>query len=408
MMAPSWLPLPLILLTLAGVAIGQYPGLRMNRATIALVGATLLVLAGAMTLEQAYAAIDLDIIVLLFAVMIIGINLGVSGFFRLVIAAVLRRAATPRALLALVVAASGLLSAIFLNDVIVLIFTPLVLETALALRRNPVPYLIGLMTSANIGSVATITGNPQNMLIGVSSGMSYTTFAAALAPVALAGLAVAWIVPVLLYREEFAPRRFAEVPVPETRPYKPLLRKSVVATGAMLIAFMAGMPVPLAALGAATILLITRRLKPARVFRELDWSLLVFFAALFVVTGAVESTGMSRRLFEVARPVAERGVPLLAAVSALLSNLVSNVPAVMLFRPLIPGFADPQRAWLVLAMATTLAGNLTLLGSVANLIVAESAYARGVRVSFMEYLRAGVPVTLATLSIGVLWLMLIA
>jgi len=161
---------------------------------------------------------------------------------------------------------------------------------------------------------------------------------------------------------------------------------------------------PLAALLAASLLLVTRRLKPERVFREVDWSLLVFFAALFVVTAALEPLGVTGALFELARPLLAGGVPGLAAAGAVLSNLVSNVPAVLLLRPMVPHLPDPEHAWLVLAMGTTLAGNLTLLGSVANLIVAELARGRGVRISFGEYLKAGVPITLLTLAWGVAWL----
>jgi Na+/H+ antiporter NhaD/arsenite permease-like protein len=175
----------------------------------------------------------------------------------------------------------------------------------------------------------------------------------------------------------------------------------------MLIAFIVGVPIPLAALVAASILRVTRRLKPERVFRDIDWTLLVFFAGLFMVTGALETSGLSERLFAIVQPVAERGTGLLTAVALILSNTISNVPAVMLFRPLVPHFAEPQTTWLVLAMSTTLAGNLTLLGSVANLIVAESARAKGVKLTFSEYLWAGLPITLLSLIWGVLWLSLI-
>jgi Na+/H+ antiporter NhaD/arsenite permease-like protein len=186
-----------------------------------------------------------------------------------------------------------------------------------------------------------------------------------------------------------------------------LLRKSLLATALMLLAFIVGVPIPLAALAAASLLLITRRLKPERVFREIDWTLLVFFAGLFMVTGALESSGLSERLFALLQPIAERGIGPLTAVALLLSNTISNVPAVMLFRPLVPDFAQPQTTWLVLAMATTLAGNLTLLGSVANLIVAESARAKGVKLTFGEYLWAGLPITLLSLLWGMLWLSLV-
>jgi Na+/H+ antiporter NhaD/arsenite permease-like protein len=394
----------LIVLTLLGVAVGRYPWLRMNRATMALVGATALALIGAISLEQAYAAIDLNTLLLLFAMMVINTNLRLAGFFRLVSGWVAARARSPRRLLALIIAASGVLSALFLNDTIVLVFTPLVLDLARALRRNPIPYLVGLVTAANLGSAATITGNPQNMLIGLSSGLPYLTFTARLAPVAVAGLGVAWAVLVLVYRAEFAGPGFEQPAALPARRYRPLLRKSLLATALMLAAFVLGAPIPLAALGAAALLLVTRRLKPQRVFVEIDWALLVFFAGLFVVTGAIETTGLTGQLFAVAQPLAQRGVAALTLVSMVLSNLVSNVPAVLLFRPLIPQFPDPARAWLTLAAATTLAGNLTLLGSVANLIVAETARQRGVVLGFGEYLKAGVPITLLTLIIAVAWL----
>jgi Na+/H+ antiporter NhaD/arsenite permease-like protein len=398
----------IIAVTLVGVAVGRYPWLRMNRATIALAGATLLILVGAITLNQAYAALDLNILTLLFAMMVVNANLRMAGFFQLVARQVIERARSSRQLLALIVVTSGLLSALFLNDTIVLMFTPLVLEIVLALRRNPIPYLIGLVASANIGSAATITGNPQNMLIGIASQIPYTRFTAYLAPVSIVGLGAVWAVLVMVYRKEFGTARFEQSVQISPNVYRPLLYKSMLATAIMLVAFVAGMPIPLAALTAATLLVVTRRLKPARVLDGIDWSLLVFFSGLFIVTGAIETAGLTEPIFRFAEPLAERSVASLTGVAVVLSNLVSNVPAVLLFRPLIPRFAHPERAWLTLAMATTLAGNLTLLGSVANLIAAESARKRGVHLAFVEYLKAGVPITLLSLLVGILWLSLVS
>lgn len=396
--------LAIIVLTLMGVAAGRYPWLRMNRATIALVGGVALMAFGAMSLDEAYATLDLNTLALLFGVMILNVNLMLAGFFRLVASRVVKVARSPRQLLAIIIGVSGVLSALFLNDTIVLMFTPLVLGITQTLRRNPIPYLIGLATAANIGSVATITGNPQNMIIGVASGIPYLRFAGYLAPVAVLGMAAAWAILVAIYRQEFRDRALPPDGNGPVEFYKPLLVKGLAATGVMVVGLAAGVPIPLAALSAAALLLITRRVEPQRVFGEVDWSLLVFFSGLFMVTGALEKIGATERLFSVARPLAEMGGASLAAVGVVLSNLVSNVPAVLLFRPIIPQFADPQAAWLTLAMSTTLAGNLTLLGSVANLIMAEMAQERGVRVSFGEYLKAGVPITLATLAIGVAWL----
>lgn len=394
-----------IVVTLIGVAVGRYPRLRMNRATISLVGATLLIVVGAISLDEAYASLDMNTLALLFAMMVINVNLRLAGFFRLVGSEVIRLARTPRQLLALIVIASGILSALFLNDTIVLMLTPLVLELALTLKRNPIPYLIGLVTAANIGSAATIVGNPQNMIIGVASQTPFAAFTLRLAPASLVGLGVAWGILALVYRREITGAAFPpDISLPWEPIYRPLLQKSLIAVILMLVAFLAGAPVALAALAAACLLLITRRIKPQRVFNEVDVSLLVFFSGLFIVTGAIEQIGISEWLFALGRPLASRGVWALSVVAVALSNLVSNVPAVLLFRAFIPQLADPREAWLTLALATTFAGNLTLLGSVANLIVAEIAKGRGVHLGFTEYLKSGAAITLLSLALGVVWL----
>src|SRR5688572_33227483 len=220
----------IVVVTLVGVAIGRWPWLKMNRATIALVGATVLIAIGVIPLEQAFRAIDWNTIVLLFAMMVLNVNLRIAGFFHLVTSRLVRHARTPRRLLALVILVSGVLSAIFLNDTIALMMTPLVLELALVLRRNPIPYLVALVTAANAGSVAAITGNPQNMLVGISSGISFVSFTAALAPVAVASLLVIWIIMIAVYRAEFRPVALTnDVTLPgEEDPA--LLRKSMFAT----------------------------------------------------------------------------------------------------------------------------------------------------------------------------------
>jgi Na+/H+ antiporter NhaD/arsenite permease-like protein len=292
--------------TLVGVAIGRWPGLRMNRATIALVGATVLIASGVIPLEAAYRAIDWNTIVLLFAMMVLNVNLRIAGFFHLVTSRVVQLARTPRRLLALVIVVSGVLSAIFLNDTLALMLTPLVLELAVALRRNPIPYLVALVTAANVGSVAAITGNPQNMLVGISSGIPFVQFTAALAPIALGGLGIIWVVMVLVYRQEFAPARLEGSYALPPQEYRPLLRKAMLATVLMLVSLVAGAPIPLAALGAAALLLISRRRDPEAVFQDIDWGLLVFFAALFVVTGRHRDERSGRRPVCLAAPVGRR------------------------------------------------------------------------------------------------------
>lgn len=393
-----------VLLTYAGIAVGQVPGLKMNRATIALAGAAALIAIGAIDEKHAFAAIDVGTILLLAAMMIINANLQMARFFRLVGDRATRLAHTPRVLLALVILSSGLLAAIFLNDTICLMFTPLVVELTVRMKRDPIPYLIGLATAANVGSTATITGNPQNLIIGQSSGIPYITFLAHLGPVALIGLAICWGVIVVVYPREFRDNLPA-VEMPRVEPYYPLFRRTMLIVGGLTLAFLAGAPIVSSACVAAGLLLVSR-LRPAKLL-ALDWELLAMFGGLFVVTGAIEITGLSDILFNATAPLLHGGVATLSLTTGILSNVVSNVPAVLLLRPVIATLPNAQQAWLTLAMASTLAGNLTLLGSAATLIVAEVARTQGVNLGFRAYLRAGIPITLLTILVGVIWLNLV-
>lgn len=391
-----------VLCIYAAIAIGRVPWLNMNRATIALVGAALLVAIGAISEEEAIAALDVGTLLLLGAMMVLNVNLRLAGFFRFVGSRTLRWARTPRALLALVILSSGVLSALFLNDTICLMFTPLIVDMTARLRRDPVPYLIGLGVAANVGSVATITGNPQNIIIGQLSGISYVTFLAYLGPVAALGLFISWVVIVLAYPKEFR-GVLPQVALVPPRTYNPLLGRAIVVVVALMVAFLAGAPIVSAACIAAGALLVSR-LNPEKLL-DLDWGLLAFFAGLFVVTGALETNGISESIFHLAEPILRGGIPSFSIATGVLSNIVSNVPAVLLLRAEIPTYPNPQQMWLALAMSSTLAGNFTLLGSAATLIVAEVGRQYGARLTFMGYLRCGVPVTILTMLAGILWLL---
>jgi Na+/H+ antiporter NhaD/arsenite permease-like protein len=405
------LTLVIVVLTYLGVALGYFPGLRMNRASIALTGAAACVAVGLLSLEDAWKSVDGATIVLLLSMMILNANLALSGFFRLVARAVLARLSSPRALLGGIVVSSGVLSAIFLNDTVVLMLTPLVAIACKRLKKPPVPYLIALACAANAGSVATITGNPQNILIGVASKIPFLEFTARLGPVALVALGLTYVIVVLAYPKEFLSTQARaedlsahDRPLPIGRVHGPHLTRSLIAAAGMLVALVLGVNVATAAFVASSWLLITRRLKPERVFTEVNWTLLVLFAGLFVVTHALEVTGYSAQMFSSLEPLTKAGTFALSGVMLVLSNLVSNVPAVLLFKQIVPSLGDPTRVWLTLAMSSTLAGNLTLLGSVANLIVAEEAGRRGVRITFLEYLRVGVPLTVLSLLFGAFYL----
>ncbi len=400
----TWITLAIVLVTYVGIAIGHWPRLKANRTTIALMGAGLLIATRQIEFSDIGRFLDLDTLVLLFSMMIINANLRIAGFFNLAGGALLRLARNPRTFLALEIALTGVLSAFFLNDTICLMFTPLVLEITLAIKRNPIPYLIALATSANIGSVATLTGNPQNMIIGTASGLSYTQFAGALTPVALLGLGGIWLVLVKFYPYDFRPEPFPPLPAAESEINRPLLVKSLLVLVGLLAAFLLGLPVAEASFLAACILLFTRRLHPEQVFAEFDWSLLVFFAALFIVTGSLEVNGITTHLAGLSQQMGASNIWAFSGITVVLSNLVSNVPAVLLLRPLVATLPNVQAGWLVLAAASTLAGNLTLLGSVANLIVAEIAGRWRVTLSFWEYTKAGLVITLISLLLGITWL----
>lgn len=391
--------------TYLGLALGRLPFFRVDRTGVAIIGGALVVVTGVLPWELAVAAVDAHTLVLLFGMMIVAAYLRLSGFFRLVTYTAVRRAHTPVGLLALIVVAAGVLSALFVNDVVCLVMAPIVLDLARQLRLPPVPYLIALATAANVGSVATLTGNPQNMLVGSFSGISYRAFLLREAPVAVIGLGLVFLVIWLVYRRQ----------LPDTLPaanledrfavHYPLIIKTLAAVAVMLVAFLAGVPIAVVAIGGAAYTLLTRRVNPEKVYREIDWGLLVLFTGLFVVIGAVEQTGLAAEVLGWASAAGLHRPLVLTVVTAVLSNLVSNVPAVLLFKSVVPAFGEPVRAWLLLAMASTLAGNLTILGSVANLIVVEAARGDRVAIGFWEYARAGVPITLVTLAFG--WAILV-
>jgi Na+/H+ antiporter NhaD/arsenite permease-like protein len=412
-----WLTWTIFAVTYAGLAVGKVPGLRMDRAGIALVGATLMLVFGVLSFDDAVSAqsIDYKTLFLLFGMMVVVGVLRLSGFFERLTARALRRIRTPQGLLAATILLSGVLSAFLINDVVCVALTPLVLHLARRLKFDPVPHLIALATAANISSAGTITGNPQNIYIGSHSGISYVRFAVRLLPVSALGLVLNYLAVALVFRGKLAALKLDDGStagngidgdgLPRSRAHARLQTKSVLVTLATLVLFFCGLPLELVALGAASVLLIDR-IKPQKVYRQVDWSLLVMFTGLFIVVHAFRVHVVAGWGIEGWKWLLDRPVDLLSGVSAALSNLVSNVPAVLLLEPVAQAVPEPARetAWLALAMSSTFAGNLTLLGSVANLIVVESASREGVKVSFWEYCKAGVPLTLLTLGLGVLWL----
>jgi Na+/H+ antiporter NhaD/arsenite permease-like protein len=403
-LVPEAAAIAIFALTYLVVAIGRLPGFRLDRAGGALVGASLMVAVGALPLEEAPKAIDFDTIILLLGVMIVVANLRLSGFFPLVSGWVVTRARYPIVLLASIVLVSGMLSAFLVNDTVCLVLTPLVLDLVTRLRRNPVPYLLAIAMASNIGSTATITGNPQNMIIGSLSHIPYGAFAAALSPISGIGLALTVGLIAFVYRSEFWTRRRLRGEPEPAHANWPIILKSVAVSLTMIATFFTGIPPAEAAIVAGAVLLLTRRIKSEKVYAEIDWTLLLMFAGLFIVVAGLEHSVLSPEVIGAVRRLQLDRVPVLSAITAILSNIVSNVPAVLVLKPFIAQLQSQQQAWLTVAMASTLAGNFTLVGSVANLIVVQRARAQNVEIGFWEYFKVGAPLTVLTIGIGVLWL----
>ena len=402
----------ILVVTYLLIAVQRVPYLRLNRPSAALLGAVAMVTIGRLPLHDAYAAIDLDVMVFLLGVLLMTGFLEIGGFFEWAARRVVRRARSARALLGAIVAVSGLLSAFFVNDTICLVLTPLVLAALRPLALSPLPVLLAIALGSNVGSAMTPMGNPQNMLIGVASGIHFAKFIALLALPSLGGLVIVFLVLSFAYRRELSKPLPVDADVPEAHFDAPLVKRALVVFGGALVGWLSGFSLPLVAITAAALLLAIAQRDPVRAFEKVEWSLLLFFGALFVVMRGARDLPLIASLTSVAgsqlhgAPMHDAMVTSTAMLA--LSNLVSNVPAVVLWLPVVPTVADPSFIWLVMAMSSTFAGNLTLLGSMANLIVAERAESRGERIGFGDYFKVGLPVTVLTLAWGIVALVVVA
>ncbi len=358
----------ILLLTYFILALGRAPYLRIDRTGAAIVGAILMIASGVLPLDEAYRAIDYRTIVLLFGMMVLIAHLQMARFFRSVVRWVATVVHQPTLLLVTIVFVSGVLSALFVNDTVCLVFTPILIEIAQARGHRPLPYLL------------------------------------ALGPIALFGLALDAALLSIMFRKDLRPGPF-EYAGRGPRPiHRLLMIKSLIVAAGVMVGFLTGLEPAMVSAVAAAVLLISRRVKPEKVYSKIDWDLLMLFIGLFIVIAGVERAGLARELFALLSPIGLHTVAGLSLVSAIISNVISNVPAVMLIARLVPSLPHPQTAWLTLAMSSTLAGNLTLLGSIANLIVLEGARRQQVEITFWQYFRVGFPVTALTLAFGIWWL----
>lgn len=396
------------LLTYVLISLRHIRQIPLERPAAALLGAALMLALGVVGPAEALAAINLDVLLLLVGMMVLVSGLEVSGFFDLISKRIATRAKSQASFLGWLMVATATLSALVVNDTVVLLLAPIVVRSTRALRLNPIPYLVALAIASNVGSLATEVGNPQNAYIAIRSGIPFQTFTAYLLPVTAVCLLLAVAIVWAAYRRELA----APLPSLGAFPATPVQWRPVVlilaVVGGAVAAFFLTTPIwlPFIALVAGALVLFfapfISTLTPRQLIAKVDWGIIIFFIGLFVVMGGVRSSGLSAAIVGgfTATFGGEGGLVWLTGLSAILSNLISNVPAVLLLAEVVEGTGGATQMWIALASSSTLAGNATILGAAANVIVVQSAAREGVEVSMKEFVRAGLPVTLATLVVS--------
>lgn len=398
------LAISIFIITYIGIIFTRLPWFNVDRPSAAFFGAVAMIVTGVISFEEAVRAIDFNTIALLLGMMIIIAVLELDGFFELIAQKTISLAKTPLQLLVIVTFVTGVASAFLVNDAVVVLFTPVVIAICKSAERNPVPYLIAEIFASNAGSAMTITGNPQNMLIGIASGIPYARFLLHLLPVSLISMGLVVMVIRAMYPYEFrraTPMRYNG----NGHTYNfASMKTSLPIFGLVIAIFFAShkinISIPLIALAGGSLVLLFGRIRPSTIIKEVDWVLLLFFSSLFVVVRGVEIHGVFEPFIELAHITAGiAGMTAVHLISLSLSQIVSNVPLVILLLPVLRSTGS-ELLWLSLASASTLAGNATIIGAMANLIVLESAKKEGVEIGFLKFLKPGLAVTALTMLVS--------
>jgi len=390
-------------LTYIGMALGRVPGLKIDRSGIALIAAVILVATGEVPAEQLAKAIHFPTLLLMGGLMILSARVRAAGFYEVAATWIARQAGQPLRLLALTVVFGGALSAVLVNDIVVFAMTPLLCSGLAARKVDPRPFLFALAAASNVGSAATLIGNPQNILIGQVGRLGFWSYVALASLPALIGLVLVFACMAMAWRSTLA-REASDVPMSAPAIDRRQIRVCAVALAVLLVLFTTSLPREISALLIAACLVISRTVPSRQLLDEIDLPLLILFAALFVVNDAFGRTGLAQEALEVlsSHGLLPDRLLLLAPLSLLLSNTIGNVPAVVMILRVWHGI--PEGTLVGLAILSTLSGNLLLVGSLANLIVAERAALAGVRLSFGDHAKAGVPIALVSLLLAALWL----
>jgi Na+/H+ antiporter NhaD/arsenite permease-like protein len=431
----------IFLATYVLISVRRFKHFAIDRYVAALLGAALMILVGIVTPQEAFAAVDLDILALLLGMMLLVASLEVCGFFTWVSVKIIERAKNQFQFLVLIMVSTAVLSALILNDTVVLLFTPIIIRCCRLIKANPIPFMVAEAVSANIGSVATEVGNPQNAYIATVSGVPFADFALRLIPVTAVCLLVAIAITWFAFRKDFEEKAIDGKRAEALSKRWKLLRNQVskaidcdeakrcadlekvdravyFVLGLLFLVFIGfifspqiGLPLALVAFvgGAFALVLlpvVNRKVEGKDILKGVDWTLLLFFIGLFIVLKGVETSGLMNQLVQGFVSFSGGGLGSIGGLSvftAILSNLISNVPAVLLLSPFVTALGGTA-LWLALAASSTLAGNATILGAAANVIVVESGHRMGVEVSLWKFMKAGLPITIVTLFISILML----
>lgn len=393
----------ILIATLLVFTAGKSPVFRVDRAGAAIIGASLTIALHVLSFEQAIQAVDHRTIVVLFSMMVILGNLKLAGFFEMVGGHLVRAVSNQDQLLLAIIFISGIFSALCINDIVCLLFTPIVLLVCRQIQCNPVPHLLAVAMASNIGSAATLIGNPQNILISSLSNVNFLSYSIAAAPIAILGLLLTYVIIKYSYQTDLQEKLQPFNQDVSTTYHRYLIIKSLIVMATVVIAFAVGLDIAIAASLGAAYLLITRRVNPNKIYTSIDFNLLVMFAGLFVIVGGVEQSGLMNWIIEKLYFIDFNNYGIFTALTIALSNIVSNVPTILLLKFFLP-IHEPNLWWTRMAIFTTLAGNLTITGSFANLIVVETAKRNGVQIGFLDYLKVGFPLTILITIIAFLLL----
>lgn len=401
----STISLIIFVITYLGIIFTRLPRVNIDRPSAAFTGAVAMIIFGVISFDDAIKAIDYNTIALLLGMMIIVSTLKLEGFFSLLASKTISIANTRTKLLSVIVFITGIASAFLVNDAVVLLFTPVIISICKKSNLNPVPFLIAEILSSNIGSVMTITGNPQNMLIGINSGISYVDFMIHLLPISIIGMLLVILIVKLFYCKIFCDKTHLVFKSDYSYSFNKM-KRSLIIFSFVVLGFFFGkiisISIPMVALAGGALILLLGKAKPSKVIKEVDWVLLLFFASLFILVASIEKVGLLDGLMKVNIAESISGILGIHGISLFMTQLVSNVPFTVLMTPIMQGL-NSQTLWLCLASASTLAGNATILGAMANLIVIESSQKEGVKIGFWEFFKIGIVVTLATFIISILF-----